>query len=79
VVPILPRFTDQRLDDERRLARILAEVGEPEPVRTAGSTSGGDEQRRRGVPIQSRGVSGTAPGTDPAGETIRRETQRRRH
>jgi hypothetical protein len=80
VVPILPRFTDQRVADERKLEKILLETGPLDgPVTAAaGSTAGGDEQRRRGVPIIGRGIGGTSPGTDPAGETIRREQRLRR-
>lgn len=69
----------QWLGDERKLAAILLETGEALPVKqTAGSTSGGDEQRLRGLPAVGRGVSGAIKGTDPLGEVIRREGRRRR-
>jgi hypothetical protein len=77
----LPRFVAalQRREDDRKLMAILLETGEALPVvQAAGSTSGGDEQRLRGLPAIGRGVSGAIRGTDPLGEVIRRESRRRR-
>lgn len=60
------RYTDQHLEDERKIARILLETGEAAPVQTvARATLGGDERRLRGIPAIGRGVSGAIPGTRP--------------
>ena len=60
------RYTDQHIDDERKLARNLLETGESAPVQTvARATLGGDERRLRGIPAIGRGVSGAIPGTRP--------------
>lgn len=75
----LPRFLAEleKREDLRRLVKILAESGddtnEPGPV---GGTSGGDWERLRGLPAVGRGVSGAIRGTDPARETIRRDSRR---
>lgn len=62
---ILPRFTDTRLQDEAKLARILLETGEPAPPPTAQrATLPGDTRRLRGIPVAG-GATGTSPGTDP--------------
>lgn len=56
----------ERLHDERKLARILLETGEPAPTAVrAGATPAGDEQRLRGIPAIGRGVAGHIPGTRP--------------
>lgn len=65
---ILRRFDAhaERLHDERRLANILLETGEPAPTTTrAGATPAGDERRLRGIPAIARGVPGHIPGTRP--------------
>jgi hypothetical protein len=60
------RYTDQHLEDERKIARILLETGEAAPVQTvARATLGGDERRLRGIPAIGRGVSGAIAGTRP--------------
>lgn len=79
-MPALPRFFAelQRIDDERKLARILLETGETAPPKqAAGATSGGDWQRLRGLPAIGRGCAGAIRGTDPLGEVLRRERRRR--
>lgn len=79
--PLLPRFTDQQAEDEQRIAAIILEAGElPEnengmPLRA--SADGHRSDRRRGLPIISRGVSGTAPGTDPLQALLAKERARR--
>jgi hypothetical protein len=67
----------QQIEDMRKLGRILEETGEvPEGAQlAAGATAGGDSRRARGVPIVCRGVRGTAPGTDPLGELLRKEAR----
>ena len=81
---LLPRFYRfQQAADERKLARVLLESGgEATPAATNGrpltrSADGHEWQRRRGLPLLGRGVGGTAPGTSPLGELLRRENQRR--
>lgn len=54
----LPRYLEPTDDFERKLARILIEVGEPAPTRIGHATAGGDERRLRGVPCIARGVAG---------------------
>jgi hypothetical protein len=80
----LPRFysrTLQRLEDERRLARILLEVGALEAADAKStpatrSASGHDRQRMRGLPLIARGApSGASPGTDPMAALLRKERE----
>lgn len=75
----LPRFDahHQRIDDERKLARILLETGEqaPAPQTVQRATLPGDNRRLRGIPTVARGVAGVSPGTDPYAETERRMRQ----
>lgn len=52
----LPRFTDTRLDDERKLARILRDSGdETRPALNLALAEAGD---LRGIPCIARGVGG---------------------
>ena len=60
----LPRFTDTRAADERKLGRILRETGEPLPTTATNATLPGDTRRLRGIPVAG-GACGTSPGTDP--------------
>ena len=61
----LPRYTNTHLEDERKLARILLETGEPAPITTVTkATLPGDTRRLRGIPVAG-GACGTSPGTDP--------------
>jgi hypothetical protein len=80
VPELLPRFyaLQPRREDERRIAKAILEAGEIEneagmPLRT--SADGHRRDRRRGLPVISKGVSGTAPGTDPVRELLRKEAQ----
>ena len=76
-VPLLPRFSDHRLADERKIAQAILEAGAAEaPTAARGATAGGDRRRARGVPILGRGIGGTAPGTNPLGELLRKESRR---
>lgn len=63
----LPRFHAhyQHIDDQRKLARILLETGEPAPIRVGHATAGGDERRLRGIPAIGRGVAGAINRTSP--------------
>jgi hypothetical protein len=81
VARILPRFDAEleRIEDERRLGRLLLETGEAAPPKTtAGASNGGDWERLRGLPAIGRGVSGAVRGSDPLGEVLRREHRLRR-
>jgi len=80
VPELLPRFYvfAQRVEDERRLAQIILEGGEVEneagvPLRR--SAYGHRSDRRRGLPVISKGISGTAPRTDPLAELLRKEAR----
>jgi hypothetical protein len=42
------------------------------------SADGHRRDRRRGLPIISKGVGGTMPGTDPLGALIQKEARQRR-
>jgi len=70
----LPRYTDQHLEDERKIVRIILEAQPADqPVATVSrATLPGDTRRLRGIPVIARGVSGTSPSTDPYAETKRR-------
>ena len=80
-MPPLPRFraAEQRVADARKLARLLAEAGaEATPAVKGALPTGGDRARMRGFPIVGKGIRGTAPGTDPVGAMIGKESRRRR-
>lgn len=64
---ILRRFSAvmERMEDERKIGRILEETGTVAAGPVAKVTLGGDERRLRGIPAVARGVSGASPGTDP--------------
>lgn len=66
-MPILPRFYAhmQRIQDERKLGRILLESTGEETTTVARATLPGDNRRLRGIPVCARGVTGVSPGTDP--------------
>ena len=67
----LPRFEAamERIADQQKLGEILLEAGRGSS-RLNGrvyrrSADGHRTDRRRGLPIISKGVGGTSPGTDP--------------
>ena len=78
----LPRFVahQQKADDLDKLARILLETGAelPAEVKRGALPTGGDRDRMRGFPIVGKGISGTAPGTDPLGALLAKEHRLRR-
>lgn len=83
VPELLPRFRRamERLEDMRKLGQILIETDAEVHPDSNGrirrqSADGHNWKRRRGLPIISKGVSGTAPNTDPVGELLRKERQR---
>jgi len=74
---ILPRYTDTTAADERKLARILIEVGEAAPTTTVTrATLAGDERRLRGIPCVARGVPGASPHTNPLAELLRNQPRK---
>lgn len=77
----LPRFDAllQRYEDERKLARILleADVEEDAPRLVCRSADGHDWQRRRGLPVISRGTGGAIPGSVPLSALLANESRER--
>jgi len=75
----LPRFylAQQRIEDERKLAKIILEAGDEEPVKVGRATSGGDPRRLRGLPAIGRNVSGSTRDTDPVRALLAKEGRRR--
>jgi hypothetical protein len=66
---LLRRFHaySERMEDERRIGRILLEAQAGEVPRTVSrATLPGDNRRLRGIPVVARGVAGVSPGTNPA-------------
>lgn len=65
---ILRRFNRaaEKIEDERKLARILLETGADAPPATfAGASLPGDTRKLRGIPAIGRGVTGAVPGSIP--------------
>jgi hypothetical protein len=69
---ILPRFFREleKFEDAQRLAKILLETGEALPDANGGkplraSADGHRDDRRRGLPMIGRGVSGATTETNP--------------
>ena len=78
-MPLLPRFEAamQKLEDEQKIAKLVQESGDPVRVR-AGSTSGGEPRRLRGIPAVSKvGVGGAIFGTSPVAALLAKEGRRR--
>jgi hypothetical protein len=76
----LPRAfrLQERAADERKLAQILLETGEPAPPpQSAGATAPGDGRRLRGIPAVGKGSAGTMFGTDPLRALLAKEQRRR--
>jgi hypothetical protein len=68
----------EKIESDRKLAKILLETGEAAPKSSAGVTSGGDERRLRGLPAIGRGVSGAIRDTSPHLAVIAKESRRPR-
>ena len=71
---VLRRFNAamERIEDQRKIGRILLETGEHEVTATvAKATLPGDNRRLRGIPVVGRGVAGVSPGTNPLTELLR--------
>lgn len=78
---LLPRFAGYlaKMEDERKIARIILEAeAADEAPRLVKGADGHNWQRMRGVPLISKGVRGTMPGTDPLAALIATENRRRR-
>lgn len=71
----------EKVQAAKQLAEIARETGgslsEERDARKYFS-SAGDEETLRGIPVQARGIGGTARGTDPLRETLARERRIRR-
>jgi hypothetical protein len=74
----LPRFFrhQQQAEDLKRIAKIILEGGEVEneagmPLRQ--SADGHHSDRRRGLPMVSKGTGGASPGTDPLWALLAKE------
>jgi hypothetical protein len=68
----------QAIEDERKLGQILLEGGEVEheagmPLRR--SADGHNRDRRRGLPVISKGIGGTMQGTDPLAALLAKEAR----
>lgn len=65
---LMRRFSavSERLEDERKIGRILLEsTAAALPTTVARATLPGDNRRLRGIPCVARGVAGVSPGTHP--------------
>ena len=81
---LLPRFSRVQIAlEQAKIEKILSEVDELETGVDAKSTpatrsaDGHHWKRRRGLPIISKGVGGTMPGTHPLGALLAKERGRR--
>ena len=77
----LPRFyrAQLQIEDERKLAKIILEAEEGDEIpRLVNGADGHNWERRRGLPLISKGVGGAMRGTDPLGALIAKENGRRR-
>ena len=81
---LLPRFNAamERIQAERAIAKAIleaAEAGEPYPDANGKvyrrSADGHNRDRRRGLPMISKGVGGTSPGTDPLRALLAKEAR----
>ena len=77
---LLPRYraSIERIEDDRRIAKILLEGDEVEPVLgmpLRRSADGHNRDRRRGLPVVSKGIGGTSPGTDPVSALLAKEAR----
>lgn len=64
---LLRRFTaaSERLEDERKIGRIVLDAQGSEVQTIAKATLPGDNRRLRGIPVCARGVAGVSPHTQP--------------
>ena len=85
-----PRLADRDHIDEARLRPHLRQSQPPSRnvqtspvakvtyVATTPQVAGGDHIRMRGIPVQAKGVTSTAPGTNPEQALIQRENRKER-
>ena len=73
---ILPRFTDDRIAQEQKIARIIMEAGDAQVDTVTRATLPGDIRRLRGIPAVARGVAGACPGTNPLSALLSSERHR---
>lgn len=73
---ILPRFYRRQLEAEDAAAVDQAIADSVNPETAPRATLPGDTRRLRGIPIFTRGVNGTAPGTDPVAALLSSERVR---
>ncbi len=70
-MPVLPRWNAylERVEAEKAVAKAILEAGDhPDSNGRVyrRSADGHNRDRRRGLPLITRGVGGTMPGTEPA-------------
>ena len=78
VAELLPRFHRRQteIEDERKIDKILLETGDPNDADAppmARGADGHDWQRRRGLPLIGRGVSGARTDTNPVAALLANE------
>ena len=77
----MPRFDAEleRIADARKLATILLETAEVPPDSNGKvyrrSADGHNRDRRRGLPLITRGIGGASPGTDPVAALLAKEAR----
>ena len=76
-VPLLPRWSAEleRIQDMKRIGQILLRDGTEAPPDLNGrvhrrSADGHNRDRRRGLPLITRGIGGASPGSDPVRELV---------
>ncbi len=78
---LLPRWNAylQRVEAEKAVAKAILEGGEVHPDSNGRvfrrSADGHNRDRRRGLPMISKGIGGTSPGTDPLRALLAREAR----
>ena len=72
------RRAQEAAEHAQLLVQLALEEGCPQLVRPSSQASAADPTDLRGVPVVGRGIGGAMYGTNPEGETIRRDEQRRR-
>ena len=82
---LLPRWNAylERVEAEKAVAKAILEGGEVHPDSNGrmlrGSANGHNRDRRRGLPVISKGVGGTSPGTDPVQALLAKEARGELH
>ena len=74
---LLPRYTTISHNDTLKIDKIIgtSTAGDITVTTKTKATAPGDSRKLRGIPVAG-GACGTSPGTDPLGETIRRNDRR---